>query len=444
MDELKEYLKDWRIYVPFYISIVRWGLFFLLRVIPSIFYRQYKYLNVENLPDNSLKKLTPNDVTVVVTAFQVEDSFKNTIISIRSKKPKEIIIAADITCFNDSNFRTSLEKLTNDTTNVKVIQIDKPGKRVALVEGIKITKTKLVALADDDVIWHGDDFLKKLTAPFQHSDKIAGVGCKQVARINSFCDISNILADMRLAVRFLELMATTRLDKGCSCISGRTGCYRTNIIQNEEFYKYFLEEKFFGMQLQSGDDKCLTRFIMNKGYDTYHQLRSTCELSTTFKKGNGFIKQLLRWSRNTWRSDIKAVFVEGKIWKYHPITAFIMVDKMLTPFFLLFGLCYVIPIIILRESYYAFIAWAIWLFGTRCLKLCYYLYDNPEYIVYIPVFVLFQYFQSVIKIIALFTLYERGWGTRDIEIVGNEIVRKKDMNNKDDHIVEVNDSITAN
>src|SRR5439155_2677947 len=135
-------------------------------------------------------------------------------------------------------------------------------------------------------------FLQKLIASFQHDEKIGGVGCKQVARISYFFDFLRVMADMRLAIRFLELMATTRLDMGAACISGRTGAYRTYILQNEEFYNYFLNEKFFGLLLQSGDDKCLTRFVMNKGYKIYHQLRKSCELSTSFGKGTAFFKQL--------------------------------------------------------------------------------------------------------------------------------------------------------
>ncbi len=40
--------------------------------------------------------------------------------------------------------------------------------------------------------------------------------------------------------------------------------FRTNIIKNEEFYDFFLNEKFFGMQLQSGDDKALTRTSLER------------------------------------------------------------------------------------------------------------------------------------------------------------------------------------
>lgn len=428
-----DYLDDWKIYVPFYISFIRYGMYIFLRIIPSILYTQYKTRNITKLPNDSKKKVSKKDVTVIVTAYQPNmEDFLFTLENIVKQKPYELIVAADKSCFDDKDFENDCQSLESKHTKIKVIRVDDPGKRPALVAGIKETTTKIVVLADDDVKW-SKQFLTKLIAPFQNSEKIGGVGCKQVGRYAHFFDVLRVLADMRLAVRFLELMATTRLDKGASCISGRTGAYRTEIIQKDDFYDRFLNEKFFGMQLQSGDDKFLTRYVINKGHNVYHQLRDSCKLSTSFKNGTDFVRQLLRWSRNTWRSDITFIFIERKVWKKHPFTAFILLDKMVTPFFLLFGLVFVLVTAIVSEKYYVLVPWAIWLFVTRSLKLLHYLADKPVYILYIPVFILFQYFQSIIKIYALFTMYERGWGTRDIKVVGNKVVRTneivKDKNN---------------
>lgn len=432
------YLSDWKLYIPFYISFFRYGVFFFLRVIPSIFYKQYKTRNVMKLDKDSKMKVTVKDVTVIVTAYQPNmEDFLYTLENIIKQKPYEVIIAADKSCFKDPDFESDCTLLETKHTKVNVIKINEPGKRPALAAGIKKTTTKLVVLADDDVKW-SKQFLGKLIAPFQHSDKIGGVGCKQIGRYAHFFDVFRVLADMRLAVRYLELMATTTLDKGASCISGRTGAYRTEIIQNEKFYDYFLNEKFFGMQLQSGDDKCLTRFVMNEGYDVYHQLRDSCRLSTSFKNGRDFIRQLLRWSRNTWRSDIKSVFIERKSWRRHPFTLYFMFDKMITPFFLLFGLFFVTITILVNGKYYAFVPWAIWLFVTRCIKLSYYLVHKPIFILYIPVFILFQFFTAFLRIYTLFTTYERGWLTRDISVVGNTIVRTDEIGkNTDDVHVDV-------
>jgi hypothetical protein len=70
-----------------------------------------------------------------------------------------------------------------------------------------------------------------------------------------------------------------------------------------------------------------------------------------------------------------------------------------------------------------FTMYIVWQFISRGLKLYYYLWEYPRHILYIPLFLIFQYAQALIRLYALLTLYERGWGTRKIEVKGNEIVR---------------------
>jgi hypothetical protein len=178
------------------------------------------------------------------------------------------------------------------------------------------------------------------------------------------------------------------------------------------------------MQLASGDDKCITRWVIIKRYKLYHQLRNTCKLSTSFETGIVFFRQMLRWARNTWRSDLTALFREGTIWKNNPITAIIMLDKMLTPFYMLYGITYLPYNAITKGQTYALLGWVIWLFVSRVIKLGYYLYEHPLYIIYVPVFVIFQYVQAIIKIWALLTLSNRKWGNRSINVVNNQVVRE--------------------
>lgn len=229
--------------------------------------------------------------------------------------------------------------------------------------------------------------------------------------------MTDILADMRLSVRYLELRATTTVDKGCSCISGRTGCYLTSLINNPDFMHEFLNEKFFGMQTLSGDDKFLTRWVVNHGFKTYHQLYNSTKLTTTFENGSKLMQQLVRWSRNTWRSDFKNLFIERKIWSNCPFTAIVMLDKFYTPFFLLFGPVYVITLFFINGmNYKVLVAYIAWLIVSRAIRLCYHFVEHPGHIFYLPAFVLFQYIQGVIRIYALFTLYNRSWGTRSVTV----------------------------
>jgi hypothetical protein len=113
-----------------------------------------------------------------------------------------------------------------------------------------------------------------------------------------------------------------------------------------------------------------------------------------------------------------------------------MFDKVVTPFFLLYGLFYVPIDSIVKRDYVMFVGWLCWLVFSRVLRLAYYFFKHPHHVIYIPFFIMFQYLQAIIRVVALFTVYERGWGTRNIEFVGNTIQR----NNVDD-VIEVEKAI---
>lgn len=446
--------SNYAIYLPLWIALARWSAFIFLRVIPSLFYKQIKQIDISNcekINDEENNKIlyklsngqliemvNKEDLTAVVTVYQPPEGFMKAMTSLKFNNPKEVLIIADITCAAEVK-----EMLSNADFNMDkfiVIPEEQPGKRAALVTGIKHTKTKLVALVDDDAVWC-DTFLENLILPFQYPH-IGGVGVKQVAAMKSKWNITDVLADMRLSVRYLELRSTTTIDKGCSCISGRTGCYRTNLLQNEDFYKEFLNEKFFGMQTLSGDDKFLTRWVSNHGFDTYHQLNNSCKLETTFETAHKLCFQLARWSRNTTRSDFKNLFIERKIWKNHPFTAIVMLDKFITPFILMYGPIFVVIFLIIHGfDYVGLIGFICWIIFSRALRLCYHLYEKPHHIIYIPFFIFFQYFQALVRIYAMFTVYNRNWGTRSVSVIGNQVQRtgpvittKNDNDSEHSHI----------
>lgn len=409
---------NYKLYLPLWISVFRWGMFVILRFIPALFYKvmKEKARSVEEGPAEFTKK----DVTAVIPVYQPPPTFINTIQSLVSNGTQHIIVVADVTCHE------KVRELVKDYPQVRVVIETAPGKRAAMANGLKLVTTKLTCFVDDDVQWC-DTVLENLLHPFNNNAKIAGVGTEHRARYSSFWDIQMALADIRLAVRMLELCATSVVDKGASCISGRTACYKTSYIQEDAFYEQFLNEKFWGMSVVSGDDKFLTRYIMNKGAKIYHQCGNSCYLTTTFERGPRFMKQLLRWSRNTWRSDITCLFIERKIWKNNPFTAIVMLDKFVTPFFLLYGLFYMPIYSGIHMEYTVLIGWFAWLLFSRAMRLCYYFVRHPLKLVFLPFFIIFQYIQAIIRVFALFTLYERGWGTRTITFNGNTIARGEEV-----------------
>jgi cellulose synthase/poly-beta-1,6-N-acetylglucosamine synthase-like glycosyltransferase len=411
---------EYTTYLPLWVSVFRWGMFTIFRLVPVLFYRlkhePKRKERGDNVEQGNEQPFTREDVTAIIPVYQPPPSFIKTIDSLAKNGVPKILVVADITCVEN------VTELVKDYPQVEIIPETKPGKRSAMATGLKEVRTRLTFFVDDDIQWC-DTALDYLLHPFNHNSNIKGVGCEHTARKKHAFDIEMILCDMRLSVRMLELFSTSVIDKGASCISGRTACYVTNFIQEEEFYEQFLNEKFFGMQVVSGDDKFLTRYVMRKGGKIWHQGGKKCVLSTTFERGPRFMKQLLRWSRNTWRSDITCLFIERAVWRNNPFTALVMLDKVVTPFFLIYGLFFIPISAIVKQDYVMFIGWLIWLVFSRILRLSYYFVKNPLHMILIPFFIIFQYIQAIVRVWALFTLYERGWGTRNITLNGNTIER---------------------
>jgi cellulose synthase/poly-beta-1,6-N-acetylglucosamine synthase-like glycosyltransferase len=436
-------------YLPFYLGFSRWTLYILLKLVPCIFYKQITYKMICNQKNNEKTKnlfeeieYTLNDVTVVCPVYQPPICFKENIISIAKNMPYEILIIADQTCYIDI-----LHQVDGIEGNIHVINETKVGKREALVTGLKKVRTKLCCFVDDDVQWC-PLLLYNLILPFNYK-KIGGVGPKQIMRAkipNKTPNLFEIMADFRLSVRYIENKAMLVVDAGTSCISGRTMCYKTNIIKNTDFYEKFLNEYFFKSHLLSGDDKFITRYILNNKYDTYHQLNNNCCLTTTFESGIKSFKQSFRWQKNTYRSDITLLFIERKIWKLHLFTALLLFDKLFTPIYMLYGL-FIIPIIsILRFDYVIVIGWIIWLLFSRGMKLIHHFNRKPEDLIYLPIYIAYQYLLILIRIYALFHLSNSSWGTRDVGVNdNNEFIRTGENNVKaDDSGYEGDIEMTSN
>lgn len=390
----------------------------------------------DNDPDGLIEPVpyAPSDVSVVVPVYEPPPAFLANMTSLIKAEPAKIYIVADITCLDEIN--DIVDKLDCVPGLVEVLPESKPGKRAALSTGLKAVRTRLTCFVDDDCQWCDSDYLHRLVKPFDNRT-IGGVGSKQIMRpgeeppeekggepIFRKEKILEVMADLRLSVRYIDLMATTAVDRGCSCISGRTMCFRTEAISEEAFHHAFMHEMLWGIHLLSGDDKFLTRYIINKGYKTYHQLQAGCVLTTTFEsRPQNHMSQLIRWSRNTWRSDITALFKEGQIWFNSPFTAFLLFDKLLTPFFLMYGFILIPIYSIMQMDYLIFVGWVIWLHFSRALKLVMHFKRRPSHMKYLTIWIAYQYLMGFVRMYSMVTMLKTHWGNRAVAVVDNEVIR---------------------
>ncbi|MFC4507846.1 MULTISPECIES: glycosyltransferase [Streptomyces] len=390
-------LLDFRYYLVYLplgiLGLVRWACW-LVRRAPAALYRSVT-------DDHSLP------MSIVVPVYQEDpEIFAHAIESWLANGVDEVVLVIDVT---DQACQEIAARYP-----VTVVVTDVPGKRDALRKGWEVCSTDLVALVDSDTIW-ADDVAREVCKPFA-DPRIGGVGTRQnVYNPKGFLQRVN---DMFLDYRYFdENAAQTVMGRAVSCLSGRTAVYRRELLL--EISDDFMAETFMGVPCMSGDDKRLTTLILERGHLTYMQ-RSARVWSTFPGTLRIFLKQRLRWARNTWRSDLRALSRRW-VWR-HPFLAFTMMDKGVSSFTLLFSPFFMTWAII-REDWFFVACLAGWWWVSRSMKILPHLVRKPSSFFLVPGFVLVSFMMAVVKLCALATIRKQRWLTRQVSVENGVVVR---------------------
>jgi hypothetical protein len=198
-----------------------------------------------------------------------------------------------------------------------------------------------------------------------------------------------------------------------------------------EFCNDYFIQPWDAAQLHSGDDKFLTRYITRRGWLMYTQTGDAAAVETTFKPNWRFLLQYMRWTRNTWRSDFRSLAKERAVWKspHYWFLVFLMIDKCIAPFTLLFG-----PVLIFNVAMHSSLglhatpddadrpyrlplwnviaSYVVWICLTRAFRIFPHFFRKPIHLLAIPFHVALQYLLAVLKIYCLFTLHVTDWGEK--------------------------------
>lgn len=379
------------------LGLVRWS-FWLVRRVPAVLYTPYG--GHFRAP-----------LSVVVPVYQeAPDVFTAALRSWLANGVQQVILVIDVTdaaCLDIAYRYAAAHPVT-------VIVTDVPGKRDALRRGWTAATTELVALVDSDTIW-APDVATEVCKPFA-DPRIGGVGTRQsVYRGRGLLSrITEMFLDHRY---FDENACQTYMGRAVSCLSGRTAVYRRAALLWIE--RDFMTETFCGVPCLSGDDKRLTTLLLQLGYQTY--LQRTAEVWSTFPTGwRKFVKQRLRWARNTWRSDLRALSSRW-VWR-HPFLAYTMLDKAISCITLLAGPAFLAYALLHHRWAFAGVL-ALWWQVSRSAKLLPHLRRHPSSLLIIPGYVVLSWVMALIKIWALLTIRKQLWLTRDVKIEGGAVVR---------------------
>ena len=386
-----------RYYLAFFplgtLGLFRWTVW-LFRRIPASLYRPIE--NDYRLP-----------LSIVVPVYQEDPViFAHAIESWIANEVDEIVLvidATDTTCIEIAR-----------QYPVRVIITDVPGKRDALRKGWEHCSTPLVALVDSDTIW-ASDVAAEVCKPFA-DPTIGGVATRQnVYNPKGFLPrINDIFLDYRY---FDENAAQTVMGQALSCLSGRTAIYRREILL--DISEEFMNETFWGVPCMSGDDKRLTTLLLEIGYLTY--LQRTARVWSTFPSTwKVFYKQRLRWARNTWRSDLRAL---SRRWVWsHQFLAFTMLDKAMGGFTLFFSPTFM-ALGIVDHNWFLVECLFAWWWISRSIKVLPHLRRRPQDFFIMPGYVLMTFVMGSIKLAALLTIRKQRWLTRQVQVQDGQIVR---------------------
>jgi len=315
-------------------------------------------------------------------------------------KPTEIISVIDYT---DKQSIKTFKDFAKGKPYARFFVTKTPGKRPALAKGISVASSEIVALVDSDTIW-SKNLLRVALAPFKNPS-IGGVATRQkVLNPNS---LAQKLFDIQLDQRYTEEMPfLSGNGSTLTCISGRTAIYRRSLLL--PILGALVNETFWGTPVISGEDKRLTYMIQANGWKTAYQ-KEAVVFTPGEENLRTFLKQRLRWTRNSWRADLRAVW-QGWVWK-HPALAFFLVDRFIQPFSLLISPIYFLISIFVGLWIPALVI-VIWWLVSRSIKIFPHFKEKPRDILILPMFIVYQFISGVIRIYALFSLNTQGWITR--------------------------------
>ena len=390
-------LEHWQLFLPVgVIGAVSWSVW-LIRKLMSW---RYKPLV------NDYRTTT----SVVVPSFHEDpDIIERCLDTWLAQNPTEVVIVLDV---EDTE---ALRRLTaRGDRRLHVMMFEHKGKRSALGVGIRAATSDVIVLTDSDTLWK-PGLLDAVQMPFV-DPRVGGVGTRQ----NVYERRSSIwrqVADWIIDLRYLDYVPATARRGAVVCLSGRTAAYRRAAVM--PVLEDLEREIFMGRQCVAGDDGRLTWLVLSQGYRTEHQdsARALSMFPATFK---AFCKQRVRWSRNSYRCYLTAIY-RGWLWRVPLISQLTVFQILFTPITMFATVWYLVAAFFAPEGLLAIVLGVAWLLVGRAVRSFSHLRQQPADILILPLVTLVIMFVALpIKTWALFTMNKQGWLTRKAGMIGGE------------------------
>ncbi|MGH8940685.1 MAG: glycosyltransferase, partial [Actinomycetes bacterium] len=258
--------------------------------------------------------------SVVVPVYREDpDVLERCLATWMGEQPDELILVVDAA---DTDVLARLQ--AHRDPRLRVIPFRHRGKRSALGVGIRAASRDLVVLADSDTQWE-PGLLRSVQMPFV-DPAVGGVSTRQRVYLRD-SSLWRRVADWLLNIRYLDYVPAMGRAGAVACLSGRTAAYRRSVVL--PLLPRLEDERFLGRECVAGDDGRLTWLVLAAGYKTLHQ-GSARAVSMFPDSLPAFIKQRVRWSRNSYRCYLTAV-ARGWLWRQPFVTQVTVLQILLTP-----------------------------------------------------------------------------------------------------------------
>ena len=348
-------------------------------------------------------------VSVVVPSYREDpEILERCLLTWLRQDPDEVIVVLDI---DDHECEARLAKVFD--TRLRVIMFKHEGKRSALGVGIREAHGEIVVLCDSDTSWTRG-LLTAVQMPF--ADPKVGAVSTQQNVYQRTTSIWRRVADWMVNLRYYDYVPAMGRKGAVICVSGRTAAYRRSVVI--PMLPYLEHEFFLGRRCVAGDDGRLTWLVLASGFKTVHQ-SSAKALSMFPDTFRGFVKQRVRWSRNSARTYLTALW-KGWLWKVPFVSKVTVLQILLTPVTMALALGYLI-FSRLQLNEHGIVLAAVWLLAGRGLRGYSHLRRHPQEILLLPLYALIVIFIALpVKAYAIATMNKQGWLTRTADHVGGE------------------------
>lgn len=290
-------------------------LMLVLRTVLWFSYRPFSSATYESAPT----------MTVVIPAYNegamVEQSIESVAAARYPSGRLEILVVDDGSTDNTWTFiQRAASRHEGLVTAVKLER--NQGKRAALATGFRAARGEILVTIDSDSVIDAGTLLA-MAGPFR-DPKIGAVAGK-VAAFNRDTGLIPRMLHVRYILSFDFLRSVQSTYRTVYCCPGALAGYRARVVH--EVLEPWLAQRFLGARCTYGEDRALTNYILDRGFDSVYQGNAVVHtvVPETYTK---LCKMYLRWDRSYIREEIRFLRI---VWK-RPLVPMVLAvfEKLIT------------------------------------------------------------------------------------------------------------------